>query len=169
MQTKTDLHALHLRLVDASTNMLKELQAKAAHRPLHPPLVAAGAILLISAFACDLIYWWTLLFQWNNFSIWLLAAGLVVAAIAGIALLVDSLQKRIEGVSWPRFSGFTAAALLGLLNACVHSRDAYSAVVPDGLRLSALVTVILIVLGWRGFGLAAVHSTNPSNSGKPRS
>ncbi|MDB5425371.1 MAG: hypothetical protein JWQ29_2787 [Phenylobacterium sp.] len=127
---------------------------------LHPRLIAPGAALLIGAFATDLIYWRTLLFQWNNFSIWLLAAGLVFAAFAGLALLLDVARRRIGAMAWGRFASFTVVALLSLLNAFVHSRDAYSAVVPNGLELSAAVTAILLVLGWRGWSLSAVRRSN---------
>ncbi|MDB5459690.1 MAG: hypothetical protein JWO72_1431 [Caulobacteraceae bacterium] len=136
---------------------------------LHPPLVGSGAALLIAAFATDVIYCQTLLFQWNNFSIWLLLAGLIVAGLAGLALLLDVARGRIEAMAWGRFAGFTAAALLALLNAFVHSRDAYTAVAPDGLELSGLVTVILLVLGWRGWSLRSAGRSQPSQPGTARS
>src|SRR5258706_6376628 len=119
-------------------------------RPLHPRLVGLGAMLLVAAFASDVTYAKTLLFQWDNFSIWLLTGGLSLAAFAGFALVLDIASRRVTGINWLRFSGFVAAALLSLLNALVHSRDAYTAVVPEGLELSALVSAILVVLGWRG-------------------
>jgi uncharacterized membrane protein len=136
---------------------------------LHPRLIAPGAALLIAAFATDVIYWRTLLFQWDNFSIWLITAGLVLAALAGLALLLDVARRGLGGMAWGRFAGFTAAALLSLLNAFVHTRDAYTAVVPSGLELSALVTVILLVLGWRGWSLSAVRQPYPSKPREARS
>ena len=136
---------------------------------LHPPLVGSGAALLIAAFATDVIYYRTLLFQWNNFSIWLLMAGLILAGLAGLALLLDVARRRIEAMAWGRFVAFTAAALLALLNAFVHSRDAYTAVAPDGLELSGLVTVILLVLARRGWSLRSVRRPQPSQPGTVRS
>ncbi|MHB8286782.1 MAG: DUF2231 domain-containing protein, partial [Caulobacteraceae bacterium] len=38
-----------------------------------------------------------------------------------------------------------AAALLSLLNAFVHSRDAWTSVVPDGITLSVIVTALLLI------------------------
>jgi uncharacterized membrane protein len=130
-----------------------------SRRPLHPRLIGSGAVLLIAVLATDVIYANTLLFQWENFSIWLLTSGLVLAAGAGLALVVDIVQHRIKGIDWLRFSAFTAAALLSLLNALVHSRDAHTAVVPDGLELSLLVSAILVVVGRRGWSVAARHSS----------
>jgi uncharacterized membrane protein len=128
-------------------------------RPLHPRLIGSGAALLIAAFATDVTYARTLLFQWDNFSIWLLTGGLVLAAFAGLALILDVVSHRITAIDWLKCSAFAAAALLSLLNAFVHSRDAYTAVVPDGLELSALVSAILLIVGWRGWSVGVRHSS----------
>jgi uncharacterized membrane protein len=117
---------------------------------LHPGLVASSATLLIATFVSDVLYWQTLLFQWNNLSEWLLAAGLVFAGLAAIAFVIDLALRRFRKLAWLRFAGLTVAALLSLLNAFVHSRDAYTAVVPEGIILSAIVTVILILVGIAG-------------------
>ena len=125
-------------------------------RLLHPGLVGAGATLLMAAFASDLLYWDTLLFQYNNFSGWLLTGGLILALLAAIAFVIDLVSGRVGQISWVRFVGLAAAALLGVLNAFVHSRDAYTAVVPQGITLSAIVTVILLAVGiGGGWSLAA--------------
>ncbi|MCW2284032.1 putative membrane protein [Rhodoblastus acidophilus] len=117
---------------------------------LHPGLVSASATLLIAGFVTDVFYWRTLLFQWNNMSQWLLAAGLILALLAALAFALDLALDRVGRVSWPRFAGLALAALLGLLNAFVHSRDAYTAVVPEGIALSALVTLLLVAVGLTG-------------------
>jgi uncharacterized membrane protein len=129
--------------------------------PLHPRLIGLGATLLIAALATDLAYANSLLFQWDNFSIWLITGGLVLAALAGLALVIDIVSHRVTGIDWLRFSGFTAAALLSLLNALVHSRDAYTAVVPEGLALSALVSATLVIIGRRGWSVGARQSFRP--------
>jgi len=131
-------------------------------RALHPRLIGAGAVLLIAALATDVAYARTLLFQWNNFSIWLLTGGLLLAALAGFALVLDFALHRVKAIDWLRFSGFVAAALLSLLNALVHSRDGYTAIVPEGLELSALVSAILVILGWRNWSVGVPHSSRPT-------
>ena len=93
---------------------------------------------------------------------WLLTGGLVLAALASAALVIDLLLHRVRNVDWLRFGGFTLAALLSLLNALVHSRDAYTAVVPQGLELSIFVAALLTMLGWRGWSLTT--SSHPLKS-----
>jgi len=132
--------------------------------PLHPGFVASGGTLLMAAFVTDLLYWRALEVQWENFSIWLITAGLIIAALAGLALLLDYISRRIQTISWWRFSGLAAAAILSLLNAFVHSRDAFTAVVPQGLELSAIVTMLLIAVGRTGWNLAKPRLASPSSN-----
>ena len=134
--------------------------------PVHPRFVGFGATLLIGAFATDVAYCVSDLFQWENFSAWLITAGLASAAAGAVALIIDVVRHRVRKIDWPRFSGFSAAALLSLLNAFVHSRDAYTAVVPQGVILSGIVTAILLALGWwRGWSVAkAAHASDRRHS-----
>jgi uncharacterized membrane protein len=133
-------------------------------RPLHPRLIGFGAVLLIGALATDVAYANSLLFQWDNFSIWLITGGLLLAAFAALALVLDIASHRIAGIDWLRFSGLAAAALLSLVNALVHSRDAYTAVAPEGLELSVLVSAILVIMGWRGWSVGVRHPSHPTVS-----
>jgi uncharacterized membrane protein len=137
----------------------------ATHPPtlLHPLLIGSGAALLIGTLVTDLLYWQTASMQWETFSIWLLTAGLILAALAGLAFLLDVLLRRVGAIAWWRFAALTAAALLSLLNAFIHSRDGYTSVVPEGLVLSTIVTLILLAIGWRGWSLAGARPS-PSTS-----
>ena len=45
------------------------------------------------------------------------------------------------------------AVLLSLLNFILHMKDGYTAVVPYGLGLSAVVALILLFSGWKGWEL----------------
>ena len=47
-------------------------------------------------------------------------------------------------------------------------RDGYTAVVPQGVALSAIVTVLLLVAGWRAWSLGAIRSFNPSQPTQAR-
>jgi uncharacterized membrane protein len=84
--------------------------------------------------------------MWERFSIWLITAGMIMAGLATIAYVIDLAGgKRIGMPAWSGVIGYAIAILLALTNAFVHSRDGYTAVVPTGLMLSALVVVVLVL------------------------
>ena len=159
MMRNESAHATHLR------EYKDEVVIKPTSLPpLHPGFVASGGTLLMAAFVTDLLYWRALDVQWENFSIWLITAGLIVAALAGLAFLIDFTSRRVRAVAWWRFAGLAGAALLSLLNAFIHSRDAYTAVMPQGLELSAIVTLLLIAVGRNGWSLAIPQPASPSSN-----
>jgi uncharacterized membrane protein len=104
-----------------------------------------------AALVTDLLYWQTPAVMWERFSIWLILAGMIMAGVATVAALIDfarSRRIRTSMTAWLYALGGAIAFVLALINAFVHSRDAYTAVVPDGLMLSALVVVILLFTSW---------------------
>jgi uncharacterized membrane protein len=54
-------------------------------------------------------------------------------------------------------AGNVTALILSIFNCLIHTRDAYTSVVPSGLILSALVVLILLVTGWNGWALVYRH------------
>jgi uncharacterized membrane protein len=127
--------------------------------PLHRGVIGAGGILLIAAFVTDCIYYRTALWQWANFSAWLITAGLIVTLVAVILLLIDFATGRAGRLNPGNFILVGAAALLSLVNAFVHSRDAWTSVVPQGIWLSAASALLLLIAGWRGWSLAMSSAT----------
>ena len=76
-------------------------------------------------------------------------AGMIIAGLAIIAFVIDLIGgKQIRTLGWSHAVGYPIAVVLSLMNAFVHSRDGYTAVVPTGLTLSALVVVILLFTAW---------------------
>jgi uncharacterized membrane protein len=126
-----------------------------ARTQLHRGFIGAGTALLISAFGTDCLYYTTSLWQWANFSAWLITAGLIVMFIACILLVIDFATGRAVRLSVGPFILVVAAALVSLVNAFVHSRDAWASVVPEGIVLSAVVTILLLMAGTRGLSLAS--------------
>ena len=115
-------------------------------RPIHKMLVSFSAAYFAGALVTDLVYWQMPDVMWERFSIWLITVGLIMAGVAAIAYVIDLLGGRqIDRPAWPRVVGYGLAVLLSLLNAFVHSRDGYTAVVPTGLMLSGLVVAVLIL------------------------
>jgi uncharacterized membrane protein len=125
-------------------------------RPIHKILVSFSAAYFAGALVTDLVYWQIPDVLWERFSIWLITAGLIMAGLAAIAYVIDLAGgRRIDSPAWPRAVGYAIAVLLSLLNAFVHSRDGYTAVVPTGLMLSGLVIVVLLLTAWVGGALLA--------------
>jgi uncharacterized membrane protein len=142
---------------------MPNITARDAPLLLHPPLVLAGTAMLIGALVTDVFYSQTFLFQWNNFSIWLITGGLILAALGALGLLADILFARAGPIHWLRFALAASAALLSLVNAFVHSRDSYTAIMPEGMELSGLVTVILLLVIGRGGNIASARIQNQGN------
>ncbi|MDA9441770.1 hypothetical protein XH98_22335 [Bradyrhizobium sp. CCBAU 51745] len=126
---------------------------------LHPGFIGAGSTLLIAGLATDIMYWNTSNWQWANSSTWLIAAGLVLALFATIILIIDFLTSRAGRINWVPFLLVAAAALLSLVNVFVHSRDAWTSVVPQGISLSAIVTILLLMAAATGWKVTTVRTT----------
>lgn len=124
--------------------------------PLHPFFVGLGGALLIAALFTDYMYASNSLSQWANFSVWLITGGLVLALIATIFLVIDVALGRAGAIRWLDFRLMVAAAILSLVNVFVHTRDAWTSVVPTGITLSTIVTILLLAAGLRGWCLTAV-------------
>ena len=118
--------------------------ASTATRTIHQSLTPFPVAYFTAAFVTDLTYWQTTEVMWERFSVWLIAGGLVMAALVAVAAVVDLASGR-QRPAWLSALGYTLAVVLSLLNVFVHSRDAYTAVVPTGLTLSAIVVVILML------------------------
>jgi uncharacterized membrane protein len=127
------------------------LSVKPRGRPIHRMLASFSAAYFVGAFVTDLVYWQMPDVLWERFSIWLIVAGLVMAGLATVAYLISLVARgQLHTSSWPRVVGYALAVLLSVINAFVHSRDGYTAVVPTGLMLSGLVVVVLLLTAWVG-------------------
>src|SRR6202021_3963664 len=115
-------------------------------RSIHKMPVAFSVAYFSAALVSDLVYWQVPNVMWERFSIWLIVAGLILAGIAVIAYLIDLARgRKVERPAWPRVACYALAVMLSLVNAFVHSRDGYTAVVPAGLMFSGLVVVVLLL------------------------
>jgi uncharacterized membrane protein len=131
---------------------------KPLRRPIHKMLVSFSAAYFAGALVTDFAYWQMPDVMWERFSIWLIAAGLVMAGLAIVAYVIDLASgRRVDRPALPRAVGYALAVLLALTNAFVHSRDGYTAVVPMGLMLSGVVIVVLLLTALVGMALEKRH------------
>ena len=124
--------------------------------PLHAMLAPITAVCFAETLVADIVYWRSATMMWADMSTWLLTAGLVVglfAVITGLVAFFGNANIRRLRAAW--IYGFSGAAvmILSLFNIFVHSRDAYTSVVPTGIVLSTLVVLILLVSAWSGWDM----------------
>jgi uncharacterized membrane protein len=128
--------------------------ARFVRRSIYATLTGISLTCLLGTLLTDVVYSKTAAMQWANISAWLLTVGLIVAIPAVMLGLIDFLDRPVRAIPAAWMHGVTAglALALSILNAFVHSRDAYSSVVPDGLTLSAVAAVLILISalsGWR--------------------
>jgi uncharacterized membrane protein len=129
--------------------------------PIHAILVQFPIVCFVGAFITDIVYWRSMSFIWETFSVWLLTAGLVGAGLAVIAGLVDFVfaDHRIRQLrsGWIHALGNGLVIALSVINVLVHSRDGYTAVVPTGIIISGVVVLIMMITGWMGGEMVYRH------------
>ncbi|WP_426409791.1 DUF2231 domain-containing protein [Bradyrhizobium ganzhouense] len=132
-----------------STTLTSRPQARRRRVPIHQMLVPFPVAYFAAAFATDLAYSRTAEVMWYRFSVWLIAGGLVMAALVALAALIDLFRG--QRPAWIRTSAYASAVVLSIFNVLVHSRDGYTAIVPTGLTLSGVALVLLLLAmspGW---------------------
>src|SRR6188768_2201636 len=67
--------------------------ASIAGHPLHPMLIPFPIAFFVAAFVWDLAFWRTGNAFWATAALWLLGAGLIMAALAAVVGLVDVLSE----------------------------------------------------------------------------
>jgi uncharacterized membrane protein len=130
----------------------------ARRRPLFPGLMTFPAACFIVTLITDMAYACTADMTWETFSIWLLTIGLIAAALFVVIGLIQAFGQQ----RWPSMVlriGYALALILALINAFIHSRDAYTSVVPTGLTLS-IITVLVLLVTW-GLSLATARRAFP--------
>ena len=118
-------------------------------------ILASFPIALFSAsMATDVAYMQTTTQVWADFSAWMLfgaEAGGVAAAVVGLVVLILNRRVRRTRPIWPVVVGAVSVLITGFINNLVHSRDAWTSVVPTGLSLSVLTVIVMLVTAWFGF------------------
>jgi uncharacterized membrane protein len=123
-------------------------------------LIPVPIVCFIGSLVTDIAYAITAEMMYADFSAWLLLVGIVFGVLAAIAGLIDFLGNRLIGrqtPAWPHLIGNLAVLLLAFFNNMIHTRDAWTSVVPAGLILSIVTVLILPVTGWLRWELVYRH------------
>ena len=134
--------------------------AQIARHPIHAMLVLIPIVCFVGALVTDIAYAVTAEMMYADFSAWFLLVGFIFGVLAAIAGLIDFLsnrQIRALAPAWPHMIGNLAVLILAFFNNLIHTRDAWTSVMPVGLILSIITVLILPVTGWLGWSMVYRH------------
>lgn len=115
----------------------------------------------VAALIFDIVYARSGEILWMKGAAWLIAIGLLFAVVPRLVNLVQVwITSRRSALGGDRLDFWLnlAAIIVAVVNAFVHSRDAY-AVIPAGVWLSALTVLLLAI----GHVVIAVQHSAPGN------
>jgi uncharacterized membrane protein len=130
--------------------------ASIAGHPIHPMLIPFPIAFFVGTFVCDLVFWGTRNPSWFDATLWLLGAGLIIAALAAVAGLTDVIgEPKIRSLStaWWHAGGNVVAVVIDIINFFLRYSEGPSAELPTRIILSAVVVCILLFTGWKGWEL----------------
>ncbi|HEY3681078.1 MAG TPA: DUF2231 domain-containing protein [Bradyrhizobium sp.] len=137
-----------------SNELILQPTARVARHPIHPMLVSVPIVCFIGALLTDITYAVSAEMMWADFSAWLLTIGFIIGVLAAIAGLTDFIGSpgiRALGPAWLHLIGNLIVLVLAFFNVLIHTRDAWTSVMPVGLVLSIVTVLILPVTGWLGW------------------
>jgi uncharacterized membrane protein len=147
--------------------------ASIAGHPIHPMLIPFPIAFFIAAFVCDLVFWGSGDPGWVTATLWLLGAGVIMAALAAAAGLTDVLgDARIRNLTdaWLHAGGNVLVVLIELYNWYTRYEYGPAAVLPNGLIFSLIVVLILLFTAWKGGEMVFRHrigvADRPDASGR---
>lgn len=134
--------------------------------PIHPMLIPFPIAFFVATLACDLAYAAGGNPQWVAATLWLLGAGLLFAALAAVAGLVEVFgDRRIYDLQavWLHAGGNVLIVLIELYNWYRRYMMGPDAVMPVGLLLSLVAVLILLFTGWKGWEMVYRHRVGVSD------
>ncbi len=125
-----------------------------AAEAIYSILASFPAAFFSAALATDLAYLKTAEIMWADFSAWLLFAGLIFGVLAAIVALINffthPLARRLH-LAWLHMAVSLLVLVFAFANSFIHSRDAWTSVVPTGVILSAVTVLLMLFAAWLGW------------------
>ena len=119
-------------------------------RPYYSLLALFAVACFLGTLATDIAYWRTANVMWVDFSDWLVTVGVILGYVTIVAALIEIFafsSTHLRRPAWPYAIGLIVALVLGTFDMLVHTRDAWTSVVPWGIALSAAVVIIALLSG----------------------
>jgi uncharacterized membrane protein len=145
--------------------------------PLHPILITLPIGLFAATFLFDIVFWVSGNAAFATTATWLLGFGLLAAAAAAVAGLIDFLgDGRIRNISdaWHHAIGNVILVLVQAFSFYWRYRYGAAGILPVGIGLSLLAVLIMGYTGWKGGELVFRHrvavydAPQPSANAAPR-
>ena len=133
--------------------------AQIGGHPIHPMLIPFPIVCFIGALVTDIVFLNNHDPGWATASRYLLAVGLVMAALAAVAGLTDFMgDERIRGMgdALKHMLANVTAVVLELVNFFVRL-NSDAAIAKVGIYLSVVVVLVLVYSGWKGGELVFRH------------
>jgi uncharacterized membrane protein len=140
--------------------------AKIGGHPIHPMLIPFPIVCFIGVLVTDIVFLSNHDAGWATASRYLLAIGLVMAALAAVAGLTDFMgDDRIRGSSdaLKHMLANVTAVVLEIVNFFVRLNN-NDAIGKMGVYLSVSVVLILVYSGWKGGDLVYRHGIGVHDS-----
>lgn len=137
--------------------------------PLHPMIIPFPIAFLIGALGADLAFAFNGDPFWARSALRLLGAGFVSGILAGLVGTLDFMtatRARRVSAGWIHMFGNVTVLVLAAANYLLRLEDAAGYVLPTGLLLSLVTTVLLIVTGWYGGELSYRHRIGVAPDGE---
>lgn len=129
-------------------------------------LVPFPIAFFVVTLACDIAFGSTANAAFATASTWLLGAGLVMAALAAVAGLVDVAgERRIRELNdvWWHAGDNVVVVVLQAASFYLRYSQGNGAIVPTGIILSLIVVGILLFTGWKGWNMVYRHRVGVSD------
>ena len=136
--------------------------AQTGGHPIHPMLIPFPIAFFVGTLVTDIVLAATGDPFWARMSFYLICAGLVMAALAALAGLTDFLGDRLlrqHSTAWHHMLGNVGVVVVEIVSLIVRRGPHNPDVLPWGLILSIVVTLLLLYTGWLGGKLVfRIHS-----------
>jgi uncharacterized membrane protein len=143
--------------------------AKIGGHPIHPMLIPFPIVCFVGAFVTDMVYSQSRNGGWATASMWMLGAGLVMAALAALAGFTDYLgddRVRRLGDALKHMIANVTAVVIELVNLILRLNNPGFAN-STGIYLSGVVVLILLYSGWKGGELVYRHGVGVHDTSTP--
>jgi uncharacterized membrane protein len=140
--------------------------AQIAGHPLHPMLIPFPIVGFVGTFFADIMLRASGDIFWYRAGLWLLGIGLLFAALAAVAGLIDvfgDVQIRNLNDAWLHAGGNVVAVVLELANFYLRYNGGASTASGTGVWISLIVVVILLFTGWKGWEMVYKHHVGVSD------